>query len=135
MPHRTAHQESSASPFSKKRLGQWGEDVACVYLTRKGYTVLHRNWRVHQQGEVDIIATCGETLVFIEVKTRHSSQEATGLEALTPTKKRRLTTVIAAYLQQLAHPDTPCTIDWLLVTPTSDGGARIQHTQNLELFD
>ena len=54
-------------------VGQRGETVAAETLVAKGYTILHRNWRTGHR-EVDIIALDpkGE-LVFIEVKTRSST--------------------------------------------------------------
>jgi putative endonuclease len=129
-------QHKTVAPSTeKKRLGQWGENVACAYLIRQGYSVLERNWRVHHQGEIDIIAHLEGTLVFIEVKTRRVGQAATGLEALTPLKKASLATVVASYLQQLETPYTAYRVDWLLVTPAPEGGASIHHTEHLELFD
>jgi putative endonuclease len=50
-------------------LGQQGELMAQTFLKDKGYTILHVNWRIRRL-EIDIIAMDGETLVFVEVKTR-----------------------------------------------------------------
>ena len=46
-----------------------GEDIATHFLIQKGYTIQERNWR-HKHWEVDIIASKGTILHFIEVKTR-----------------------------------------------------------------
>ncbi len=51
------------------QLGKWGEDLACEYLMTKGYSILERNWRMRRL-EVDIIATKGKRIIFVEVKTR-----------------------------------------------------------------
>ncbi|HIW36684.1 MAG TPA: YraN family protein [Candidatus Treponema faecavium] len=48
--------------------GKAGEDRAAKYFTEHGYTIVERNWRI-RGGEIDIIAQCGDTLVFVEVKT------------------------------------------------------------------
>lgn len=56
----------------KQNLGKWGEDVACWWLRRKGYEIIGRRFRT-QNGEADVIASRGEELLFIEVKTRRSS--------------------------------------------------------------
>jgi putative endonuclease len=48
-----------------------GEQIAENFLLKKGYKILHRNWRFGRR-EVDIIALQGNMLVFIEVKTRSS---------------------------------------------------------------
>ena len=50
-------------------LGRLGERIACRFLIRRGYDVLARRFR-GRWGEVDIVAFDGETLVFVEVKTR-----------------------------------------------------------------
>lgn len=50
-------------------LGKKGEDIACEFLTKKGYFIKQRNWR-YRNGEIDIIAIDGKELVIVEVKTR-----------------------------------------------------------------
>ncbi|MBN2317862.1 MAG: YraN family protein [Acidobacteria bacterium] len=53
--------------------GRKGERIACRFLMRQGYDILARRYS-SGAGEVDIIAFEGETLVFVEVKTRASGQ-------------------------------------------------------------
>jgi putative endonuclease len=55
-----------------KLLGRSGEDRAAKHLASRGYTILERNYTA-PQGELDLIALDGDTLVFVEVKTRTSS--------------------------------------------------------------
>jgi putative endonuclease len=57
---------------SHNTLGQQGEDLATAWLQQKGYAILHRNWR-HSHYELDIVATKGSFLHFIEVKARNFS--------------------------------------------------------------
>ncbi len=52
-----------------QKLGTFGERVAIAHLEEKGYTIRETNFRV-REGEVDIVAEQGDTLVFVEVKTR-----------------------------------------------------------------
>lgn len=52
--------------------GNYGEELAANYLAKKGYDILHRNWR-HSYYEIDIIATFNNVIHFIEVKTRRSA--------------------------------------------------------------
>ena len=52
--------------------GRKGERIACLYLLKQGFDVLARRYR-SRSGELDIIAYEGETLVFVEVKTRTSA--------------------------------------------------------------
>lgn len=55
---------------SKRAFGNKGEDAVFVWLQKKGFSVIARNYQT-RLGEVDIIATYGEVVAFIEVKTRH----------------------------------------------------------------
>jgi putative endonuclease len=74
---------------AKDALGRHGEQVAARFLTQAGLTVLGRNWRC-SQGEIDIIALDGRTLVICEVKTRSGVRFGTPLEAVSKPKLRRL---------------------------------------------
>jgi putative endonuclease len=79
---------------AKDILGRAGEERAARYLTAHGYTVIDRNWRC-PQGEIDIVATRGDLLSIVEVKTRRSSAFGHPFEAIDDRKRRRL--------WQLAH--------------------------------
>lgn len=52
-----------------KQLGDNGEQAVCSFLENKEFSILQRNYST-KWGEIDIIAQQGETLAFIEVKTR-----------------------------------------------------------------
>jgi putative endonuclease len=52
----------------RRRAGRRGESVAARYLERDGYRVVERNYRT-REGEIDLVAISGKTLVFCEVKT------------------------------------------------------------------
>ncbi len=67
---------------SRGEEGLSGEDAACQYLEQKGYKILRRNFRCYS-GEIDIIAAKGQTLSFIEVKTRSSTLYGLPREAVT----------------------------------------------------
>lgn len=55
--------------------GRIGEDMAHRFLRRHGCTVVARNYRPRSgAGEIDIVAWQGETLVFVEVKTRATEE-------------------------------------------------------------
>ena len=52
-----------------KQSGQLGEQLATEYLQQNGWEILARNYR-YKRAEIDIIASNGKTLLFVEVKTR-----------------------------------------------------------------
>lgn len=65
----------------KDAVGRFGEQVAAEHLAATGLVILARNWRC-RSGEIDIVATEGTTLVFVEVKTRSSLSHGTPAEAV-----------------------------------------------------
>ncbi len=64
---------SSDSRTEKRKIGDWGEEQASLFLIRNGYEIAERNYRT-KMGELDIIAwqivRGKKTLCFVEVKTR-----------------------------------------------------------------
>ncbi len=86
---------------TRKRLGDAGEGIAACELIRRGYVVRERNWRC-PEGELDIVAEQGDTLVFVEVRTRRGDHFGTPEESITPAKRAHLIASAQAYLQ--AHP-------------------------------
>jgi putative endonuclease len=95
----------------KRKLGQRGEEIAAGYLREQGYTILARNWRC-PAGEVDIVAREGETLAFVEVRTRRrGSRLGTPEESVTPRKQARMVEVAQTYLQEAGLGDVAWRID------------------------
>jgi putative endonuclease len=78
-------------------LGARGEDEAAEHYRQRGYRVLERNWSC-RLGEIDLILTKGETLVFCEVKTRRGSSLGGPYEAVTWKKQRTLRRLAEAFL-------------------------------------
>jgi len=52
----------------KRKTGNLGEDLACRFLTKKGFEIVDRNY-LKKCGEIDIIAKNNGKLHFIEVKS------------------------------------------------------------------
>lgn len=82
---------------SRGEAGLSGEDAACQYLEQKGYQILRRNFRTYV-GEIDIIASKGPTLSFIEVKTRSGEQFGKPREAVTLVKQQKIRRSAETYL-------------------------------------
>ncbi|MFM5905621.1 MAG: YraN family protein [Micrococcales bacterium] len=82
--------------LDKKWLGRYGEERACDYLAKSGYQILDRNSQT-RAGELDIVASTGKTLVFVEVKTRTSDNAGSPLSAVTPSKLARIRRLAAAW--------------------------------------
>lgn len=78
-------------------MGQRGEKVAQSFLLEKGYKILHVNWR-NRKSEIDIIAMDGDTLVFVEVKTRQTNHFGDPENAVDYKKQRRIIRAANAYV-------------------------------------
>lgn len=69
--------------------GLKAEKAACAYLEMRGYKILEQNFR-RPNTEVDIIASKDGVIYFVEVKYRNNYDQGGGLEAITPTKLKRM---------------------------------------------
>lgn len=84
---------------NKRRLGKDGEELAVQFLKDKGYRILEKNYRFGK-GEIDIIAKDRDTVIFIEVKSRRSSDFGSPEEAVDFRKQRQLSKLALAWLQK-----------------------------------
>ncbi len=82
-------------------LGRFGEEQAARYLRRRGYKVLERNYRC-RSGEIDLIVSKGEYVVFVEVKLRKNADFASAREFVTRAKQQRVITAASLWLGEHA---------------------------------
>lgn len=107
---------------SRRRLGQWGENVAALQLEAKGLVLIERNWRC-RDGEIDLVARDGEVVVFVEVKTRRGREFGAPEEALTSRKAQKLMHLGQLYMAEHEMDDVNWRID--LVAVELDGRGRL----------
>lgn len=79
--------------------GRLGEERVCAYLRERGYTVLEQNYH-STWGEIDIVAQKDGILAFAEVKARSDGGVASGREAVSAAKQKRLIQTALCYLQE-----------------------------------
>ncbi len=91
------------------KLGEKGEGLAVRFLQKKGYRIIRQNYKT-RIGEIDIVANDGETLVFVEVKTRESIAYGHPFEAVNKYKRRKIARVALLYLKKLKEIP-PCRFD------------------------
>ena len=103
-----------------QRLGRSGERLAADFLEKQGYSIVDRNVR-RREGEIDIVAVDGDTLVLAEVKVRRPTGTGKATESLSEAKKRRMSELAIAYGAD--HPELPVhlRIDLTPIDPTVDG--------------
>lgn len=111
-------------------VGRYGEEMAIEHLKRQRYRILERNYR-KPFGEVDIIASDKETVVFIEVKTRQSTRFGSPFEAVDIRKQRQISRVAQEYLQTHGATDVSARFDVIAVRVDRDNRLiAIDHLQN-----
>lgn len=103
----------------RQTLGRWGEDVAARYLTAQGYAILTRNYRT-PSGEVDIVAREGESIVFVEVKTRRTASFGPPQAAVTAAKAAHIVDAAQHYLLATDQIDGSWRIDVVAVFGSPD---------------
>jgi putative endonuclease len=90
------------SQMLKQLLGKFAENRAEKLLLARGLRILQRNYRC-RQGEIDLIAQDGDTLVFVEVRSRSRQDYGSAAESITPAKQRRIIAAARHYLATLSR--------------------------------
>lgn len=86
-------------------LGRRGEDLAHRFLRDRGYIIVARNYRLSSgDAEADLIAWDGETLVFVEVKSRESADFGPPERAIGEEKRAHLLRIAREYTRKTATP-------------------------------
>ena len=110
---------------NRRRIGAAYENQAVLFLEKKGYRIIERNYAI-KQGEIDLVAQDGEYLVFIEVKSRSGGEAGAALQAVTTAKQRRIIYAARNYLCRRGYSEwTPCRFDVL-----GFEGERIYHIED-----
>lgn len=127
----------------KQRIGRIGEDTACKFLMKQGFSIIERNyWK--KWGEIDIIAQKAKKLHFVEVKTvsrENLAEEVTREidsyqpeENVHPAKLKRLGRTIQTYLLEKDLEDGDWQFDVLAVfLDVKNKQARVRLTENVVL--
>lgn len=116
--------------MTNKQTGESGEKIAAAYLAKKGYRILATNYTC-RLGEIDIVATAGNEIVFVEVRTKTGPGFGRPEESVTRTKQRKLVTMAQYYRK--ANPGGPedYRIDVIAVTiGSSPKDTSIKHIPN-----
>lgn len=116
----------------KDAVGRFGEQLAATYLSDAGLSILERNWRC-SDGELDIVASDGEVLIFVEVKTRSTVAFGDPAEAVNPAKVLRLRRLALRWLAE--HRDVPywsqLRFDVVAVVRLAPGGPSVRHLKGV----
>jgi putative endonuclease len=96
------------------QFGKQGEEIAARHLKKRGYKILVQNYR-NKVGEIDIVARDGDTIVFVEVKTRRNDHFGNPKWAVTFQKQRKISMVALSYLKEFRLGDQKARFDVVTV--------------------
>ncbi|NLI60172.1 MAG: YraN family protein [Clostridiales bacterium] len=115
--------------MNRKKLGSWGEEQARKYLENQGFLILDNNYRC-KLGEIDLIAMDGDSLVFIEVKTRRSTAYGFPMEAVGKRKQSKYIQMASIYIKEKAMAQVPFRFDVIEIMAKGQGQWDINHIPN-----
>ena len=113
----------------RKKLGNRGEKIAAKLLRKQGYRIIEKNYH-SRLGEIDIVAKEDESIVFVEVKTRCSTDFGLPEEALSYDKRRRLSKLALGYLAHRRIKDTNCRFDVVSILMDNNRANHIKLIKN-----
>lgn len=113
------------------KLGENGEQFVADYLTKIGYQIMSRNWRV-REGELDIVARDQNGLIiFVEVKTRTSIAFGDPLESIDRKKLFRIQELALAWLATNLRLGNPYRIDSAGVIISRSGEITLDYRKGI----
>jgi putative endonuclease len=113
----------------RQHLGRLGEQLAAEHLQRLGYAIVARNHRT-RHGEIDLIATFGGALVFVEVKTRRGRGDPWA--ALHDAKRAQVRRMARAYLSEATDRPRARLIRFDAIGVVLDARGRLTRLDHLE---
>ena len=113
-------------------LGKWGEDLAAKFLEGQGYEILERDWKSGHR-DLDIVAQDGDTIVFVEVKTRRNRLFGEPEEAIDYRKMQSLQQAINHYIK-FRHLNGEIRFDIISVIGTIGSEPEINHIKDVSLM-
>lgn len=116
--------------FLHKLLGDKGETAAARFLKKAGYRILARSYKT-QIGEIDLIAMDQQQVVFVEVKTRQTTNQGRPFEAVDLRKQQKLTKLALAWMKKHKRLNQSARFDIVsIVWPADAKHPEIQHFIN-----
>ncbi|MBN2572476.1 MAG: YraN family protein [Ignavibacteriales bacterium] len=110
-----------------KSFGNKSEDLACKYLEEKKYKIIERNY-MYGHGEIDIIAKSPDNcLVFVEVKSRTSTEFGQPEDSVTFSKRKQIRKIASAYLWERQIDNIECRIDVIAILFLKGEKPKINH--------
>lgn len=122
--------------YDRNGAGEWGEGVAAEALRQAGLKIIGSRVRFGSRDELDLVARDGDTLVFVEVKTRATESFARPIAAVNREKRAALSRAAVHYLRRLGFPSLYVRFDVVEVVGEPGGGdPLVRHVPNAFTLD
>jgi putative endonuclease len=115
--------------MNRKEIGTIGEKLAEGFLKKKGYHIREKNFRC-RTGEIDIVAEKKGYLVFVEVRTKTSTNYGTPEESITFIKKDKLIQTALYYID--SHRKLPSSWRFDFVAIELDNNHKVIRIELIE---
>ena len=107
--------------------GRMGEIIAGMFLIRNGYDLLEHSYHAGREGELDLIATKDNEVIFVEVKSfAGATDDTVALERVTPGKQKQIATIAEKYLEKNEIEQPECRFDIITVN-FSEPKPKVNH--------
>lgn len=110
--------------MDKGKIGRDKESIAVAFLKKNGYKIMERNYTC-KIGEIDIIASIKNIIVFVEVKYRQNEFFGLPREAVNSFKQRKIRNVASFYLKWKGKLNSNCRFDVIEIL-----GDNVSHIEN-----
>jgi putative endonuclease len=113
-----------------QQLGARGERVAERWSISRGWTVVHRRFRSGHR-DIDLVVQRGNTVAFVEVKTRRGDEYGDPVAAVDHRKQRELTRSALVWISRYGRADVEYRFDVIgILIDRQAGVARVKHIEN-----
>ena len=82
-----------------KTIGNYGENLSLKHLIKNNYKILDTNFRT-SYGEIDIVATINNIIVFLEIKSRYTDSFGKAIESITYYKQKQIIKLSKYYIHR-----------------------------------
>jgi putative endonuclease len=107
-------------------LGLHGERIAIAFLTSCGWSVEAHRFKLGRH-DIDLVVRKGNTVAFVEVKTRRSSSCGTAVEAVHQRKQRDIARVASVWVLRHGRPGDEYRFDLVAVEDRHGGAPAVEH--------
>lgn len=116
--------------YSRKEIGDYGEELAEKYLINKGYEILARKY-YSRYGEIDIICKKEKKLIFFEVKTRTNEAFGNPEDSIDRKKIECMISTAYCYIEENIQEEVDWRIDLLAIKLQTENEPEILHFEDI----